>query len=104
MSEKWIKVHENSKSAYYVSSEGRCKRVIKKLANEAVASNGYFNSAIGYMVFAGDYVHRHVAKAFVPNPGNLGYVDHINSNSTDNRAANLRWVSRRANNSTSHSR
>ena len=103
MSEKWIKVSENSKSEYYVSSEGRCKRVIKS-TNETVIDSGYYNNAIGYMQFAGDFVHRHVAKAFVPNPCNFEYVDHINSNRVDNRADNIRWVSRKANNSTDNSR
>jgi hypothetical protein len=38
-------------------------------------------------------VHRLVAQAFIPNPNNLLYVDHINRVPTDNRIENLRWVS-----------
>ena len=44
-------------------------------------------------------VHRLVAEAFVPNPKNLEQVDHIDGNRTRNLASNLRWVSRKFNNS-----
>lgn len=45
-----------------------------------------------YAVGSNDYVHRMVAELFVPNPDNFPEVDHINRNSHDNRAVNLRWV------------
>ena len=38
-------------------------------------------------------VHRMVAEAFLPNPGGLPTVDHINNDKQDNRVANLRWLS-----------
>lgn len=37
-------------------------------------------------------VHRIVAKAFIPNDNDELVVDHINTVKTDNRVANLRWV------------
>ena len=39
------------------------------------------------------YIHIIVAKAFHENLLNLPVVDHINSNSSDYRIKNLRWVS-----------
>lgn len=42
-------------------------------------------------------VHRLVAKAFVANPSNLPVVDHINCDSSDARACNLRWCTQAQN-------
>lgn len=36
-------------------------------------------------------VHRLLAKAFIHNPHNLKYINHINSIRNDNRVENLEW-------------
>lgn len=48
--------------------------------------------------------HRLIAQTFCENPEGKPEVDHINRNSRDNRAENLRWVTREENqqNTTRH--
>ena len=42
-------------------------------------------------------IHRLVAEAFIPNPRNKPFVDHINTDKTDFRICNLRWVDAKEN-------
>lgn len=59
-----------------------------------IRSNGYYGINLKGKSFL---IHRLVALAFVPNPTNQFYVDHRNSDKTNNSAANLRWCSLKEN-------
>jgi hypothetical protein len=43
------------------------------------------------------YFHRLLAEAFIPNPDNKPFIDHINRDRSDNRIENLRWASKEEN-------
>lgn len=99
---------------YEVSNLGRIKSLkrIKKQWNgykyieyeipEKIRKPRYFN---GYYIVNltvngvrhQEWVHRLVAQAFIPNPNNLPEVDHKNGRKLDNRANNLRWVTKEDN-------
>lgn len=62
-------------------------------------SQGYLRVSL-WVVGAGDvdhYIHRLVAAAFLENLGEKPHVNHKNKNVSDNRAANLEWVTRSEN-------
>tara|TARA_B100000676_G_scaffold93168_1_gene92945 strand:- start:2718 stop:3314 length:597 start_codon:yes stop_codon:yes gene_type:complete len=44
-----------------------------------------------------EYIHRMVAKAFIPNPNNKPFVDHVNGDRSNNCVENLRWCTRSEN-------
>lgn len=85
---------------YEVSDRGRVRRIgaEEPLQPKVTGKSPYqYVSLCWYGSEHYKTIHRLVAIAFIANPDNKPLVDHINGIHTDNRVANLRWVTRSEN-------
>lgn len=81
-------------SKYYITSDGKIySEYLQDYLKTFHSKGGYERVKLNY----GDrskkvMVHRLVALAFIPNPDNKPYVDHIDRNRSNNCIDNLQWV------------
>ena len=112
VNEEWKDI-EGQEGYYMISNLGRLKtidRVITKsngfeyklkgrvIKTHIDKDNGYERTTLpvdGRRKTA--FIHRIVAKAFIPNPENKATVNHKNSIRSDNRVENLEWCTYKEN-------
>lgn len=84
---------------YEVSNTGLIKNSLGKIMKTFVQNSGYevASFSIRNGRSAKRTVHRVVAIAFIPNPDNVRYVNHIDGVKTNNPASNLEWVTAQQN-------
>ena len=93
--EEWKVYDKNPK--YSVSNMGRV-RVFCKVKNTQTdlkpKRKGTYSVISGCDMFYA-LLRNMVAEAWIPNPNNFECVGHINEDTHDNRASNLRWFSKK---------
>lgn len=104
-----IKGYENIKDVYYVTENGEVlsyannalgRREKPKKLTQTKRTGGYLNVALldNDKKLRQFRVNRLVALAFIPNPNNKPYVNHIDEDRTNNSVSNLEWVTPKENN------
>ncbi len=83
---------------YLVSSEGNVYSFLTKKILKNILINGYYKVTLckdgKYHM---EWVHRIVAKAFIPNPKNKRCVNHLDENRRNNKVSNLEWATHKEN-------
>lgn len=85
---------------YEVSSDGQIRKFDGSVMNQWPNHNGYMlvkltSAKLGKR--AECKVHRLVAEAFIPNPENKPFINHIDNDPANNQAANLEWCTQKEN-------
>ncbi len=77
---------------YNIAGGVRSRFVIGRIRKQSISKFGYY-----YVQFRfpdrrkNVYVHRYVAKSFIPNPDNKEWINHKDGNKLNNHISNLEW-------------
>lgn len=107
MKERWIEIAGNQET-YEVSTSGNVRtkdrigvrgyHVKGHVLSQRDNSNGYLRCGMNIDGKPKSYlVHRLVASAFIPNPENKPFVNHIDGNKHNNNVENLEWCTKSEN-------
>lgn len=99
--ERWEFI-EGYDHKYLVSDRGRVLSLATenpRILNEIIDKRGgyYYVRLSKGKAINNEYVHRLVAKAFIPNPNNYPIINHKNEIRVDNRVENLEWCTNQYN-------
>lgn len=95
--EEWKQVQ--GYESYEISNQGRVRNQAGHIMKPYIKADGYACIKLCKNNIRKNFrIHRLVAQAFIPNPENKEFVDHINGIRNDNRVENLRWCTRAENN------
>ena len=96
MNEIWRDIKEYN-GKYQVSNLGNVRRIYEKKQSKMLSTNISGNGYLRVFLYNEDktrnvvFVHKLVAKAFIPNPHGYTVVNHKDENKTNNRVDNLEW-------------
>jgi hypothetical protein len=90
----WKKIiYNNITTDYSISDSGEVRKDTTNYIMKLQIQQGYNHVTIQINGKPKRFrVHRLVAEAFIPNPENKPYVNHIDGNRQNNLAENLEWV------------
>lgn len=110
LEEKWAPISYFGGTYYEISNIGRCrslprkslivrrgKKVVVRTQMRYLVPKPHYQGYVNYRFQLGGKIvlqsaHRLVAKAFIPNPSDKPYVNHIDHNPRNNGVDNLEWV------------